>query len=61
MYKGEIDQTGKACGLGYAQPTEDYTVRFNGTFRDDQIHGLCKFFLPHGDMRWHRQRDTFCQ
>ena len=41
-YRGELDREGRACGYGIAVRTNDSTWRYEGTFLDDKIEGLCK-------------------
>ena len=37
-YEGEVDQDGKACGIGVANGT----MRYEGTFFNGKAHGICK-------------------
>ena len=42
QYVGELDPQGKACGYGIATRVDDATWRYEGTFLDDKLEGLCK-------------------
>ena len=43
-YLGDVDKDGKACGFGVATATNanGYVVKFEGTWLDDQPHGVVK-------------------
>ena len=38
-YTGELDQEGRACGYGKA--VKEPSHYYEGTWKDDVIHGLC--------------------
>ena len=44
-YKGGLDSNGKPSGLGEAKRRfrKDKKIKYNGTWRNGSIHGLCKF------------------
>ena len=43
-YKGELDMEGKACGHGVAVHSKDPTIRYVGTWLDDEYHGIGVLF-----------------
>ena len=40
-YNGEVDEQGKACGIGYAK-NETISFSFSGTFMDNRPWGISK-------------------
>ena len=44
-YEGEIDEDGKACGVGIARL--DGRPSYKGTFYNNVIHGISEYFSKH--------------
>ena len=38
-YEGEVDENGKACGIGVARREGEI---IEGTFLDNDMHGICE-------------------
>ena len=41
-YEGEIDEDGKACGVGIAR--REGSASYRGTFCNNMIHGISEYF-----------------
>ena len=42
-YKGEIDENGKCYGYGVGHPVATMQNQFEGTWRDNILHGHCRY------------------
>ena len=42
-YEGEIDEDGKACGVGIAR--REGSASYKGTFCNNMIHGIGEYFF----------------
>ena len=40
-YIGELDQNGEACGAGIATEPDNPSRKYEATFMDNKIHGIC--------------------
>ena len=40
-YIGELDQNGEACGAGIATESDNPSRKYEATFMDNKIHGIC--------------------
>ena len=41
-YTGEVDKTGKLCGHGFYTKQDCPNVRYEGTFLNDEWHGISR-------------------